>query len=172
MNMINMIEGNSYRITVLTDRLIRLEYQKNGVFENRLTQMVMNRDFPDVEGDIRRRDNMTEVETKELLLTYNGEPFSSIGLSIYVKQTGRTWHYSIVYGNTDRNLYGTARTLDQTDGFVQLDDGIFGLNGYGVIDDSSSPVFEDGEFKTRKIQETDIYFFGYGKDFYGGLRDY
>ena len=167
-----IIKGDRYRISVLADRLIRLEYQENGKFEDRLTQMVMNRDFPDVACDVRRRGNRIEAETEELLLTYDGEPFSSTGLSIFVKQTGKTWHYSIVYGNTDGNLYGTARTLDQTDGFVQMENGIFGLYGFGVIDDSRSPVFEDGEFKAREVQGTDLYFFGYGKSFYDGLRDF
>ena len=34
----NMIIGNQYRITVLTEGLVRLEYNADGEFEDRATQ--------------------------------------------------------------------------------------------------------------------------------------
>ena len=40
------VKGKHYRITVLTPSLLRLEYSPDGVFEDRATQMVLNRDFP------------------------------------------------------------------------------------------------------------------------------
>ena len=173
--------GKNYRITVLTDRLIRLEYQKDGRFEDRLTRMVVNRDFPKIEYSERRTENGIVIQTDELRLVYDGKPFSSDGLIIKVKSMDTIWHYGIVYGNSDRNLLGTARTLDLTDGFTELDPGLFGHNGYAVIDDSNSPVMvpdTDGgygmgsSFKNREDECIDIYFFGYGKDFYGGLKDF
>ena len=36
----NVIAGEKYRISVLTDGLIRLEYAQHGVFEDRPTQTV------------------------------------------------------------------------------------------------------------------------------------
>ena len=36
----NMIIGEKYRITVLTEALVRLEYSEDGVFEDRATQTV------------------------------------------------------------------------------------------------------------------------------------
>ncbi|MBR6382316.1 MAG: DUF5110 domain-containing protein, partial [Lachnospiraceae bacterium] len=50
--------------------------------------------------------------------------------------------------------------------------GIFGRKGFAVLDDSAGPVLEDGEFLLRDHPETDLYFFGYGRDFYGGLRGF
>lgn len=41
----NMITGDKYRITFLTEGLIRLEYDEEGVFEDRPTQMVFFRIF-------------------------------------------------------------------------------------------------------------------------------
>ena len=41
-----IFQGEKYRITVLTERLIRLEYQEDGIFEYRLTELVTNRSFP------------------------------------------------------------------------------------------------------------------------------
>ena len=34
----NIILGKTYRISILTDRLVRLEYSPSGVFEDRATQ--------------------------------------------------------------------------------------------------------------------------------------
>ena len=33
-----VIRGDKYRFTVLTDRLLRLEYDEDGIFEDRATQ--------------------------------------------------------------------------------------------------------------------------------------
>ena len=40
-----VIEGENYRISVLTESLVRLEYSENGVFEDGQTQVVQDRDF-------------------------------------------------------------------------------------------------------------------------------
>ena len=39
-------KGNNYRITVLTERLVRLEYSEAGLFFDGLTENVINRKFP------------------------------------------------------------------------------------------------------------------------------
>ena len=39
-------KGDFYRITVLTDRLVRLEYSVSGNFVDNLTDLVSNRNFP------------------------------------------------------------------------------------------------------------------------------
>lgn len=172
-----VVKGSNYRITILTDRLLRLEYQQDGRFEDRLTKTVVSRNFPSVPFDSRRENNLLLVETDKLKLCYDEKVFSPNGLSIELKEFGTTWHYSVVYGNSDRNLLGTARTLDNKDGWTELEPGIFGLNGYAVLDDSLNPVYTgkdyddgSGEFVNRQDDGFDLYFFGYGSDFYGGLK--
>jgi alpha-glucosidase (family GH31 glycosyl hydrolase) len=166
-----MITGENYRITVLTDRMIRLEYSENGVFEDRRSFAVINRDFDEALVEIKDDESGLVMETAELKLCYDKKPFSSYGLSIEVKSMGFTWHYGDSYGDFS-NLGGTARTLDDADGKVCLEKGIFGKNGFAVLDDSKTPVMEDGEFVQRQESGIDIYFFGYGKDYYAGLRDF
>ncbi|WP_024866900.1 glycoside hydrolase family 31 protein [Butyrivibrio sp. FCS014] len=175
-----MVTGDKYRITVLTDRLIRLEYREDNAFEDRMSKTVVNRSFPEISYEERRSDSGIEIETKALLLKYDEKPFSTLGLSIELKNEGTVWHYSITYGNTDGNLMGTARTLDGCDGGLFLEEGIFGRKGFAVLNDSDSPVVvsgtEDGpenySYENRKGEGLDIYFFGYGKDFFGGLKDF
>ena len=168
-----VIESEKYRISVYTNRLIRLEYQKQGKFEDRLTKTVVDRDFDDVPIKSYSENGILVVETDELFLKYDKQPFSTNGLEIQLKNFGTTWHYSIIYGNSDNNLFGTARTLDGTDGRVDLEPGIFGRNGYAVLDDSHSPVLDvNNEYVNRTVDGLDIYFFGYGTDYYGGLKDF
>ena len=42
----SIVVGDKYRITLLTEGLLRLEYSEDDVFEDRATQMVFFRDFP------------------------------------------------------------------------------------------------------------------------------
>ena len=41
----NMVEGECYRISVLTSGLVRLEYSEQGIFEDSPTQSIWNRDL-------------------------------------------------------------------------------------------------------------------------------
>ena len=38
----NILQGDKYRITMLTEGLVRLEYSEDGIFEDRATQTVIN----------------------------------------------------------------------------------------------------------------------------------
>ncbi len=172
-----VFKGDKYRISVLTDRLIRLEYSRDGKFEDRPTFAVINRSLSEEAAkglkdfDTRDTEDGLQIETEYLSLTYDKKEFSSLGLKIRLKETGNIWNYGEAYDDWS-NLGGTARTLDDADGRVRLEKGIFGKNGYAVIDDSKSPVLENGEFVKRTDNNVDLYFFGYGRDYYGGLRDF
>ena len=90
----NMIIGNQYRITVLTEGLVRLEYNADGEFEDRATQMVLYRDFPEVDYRVIHTENGIEINTSRLHLVYDEKEFSSGGLSIHVKgSVNSTWLY-------------------------------------------------------------------------------
>ena len=41
-----VVTGENYRITVLTERMLRLEYSEDNYFEDSATQVVLNREFP------------------------------------------------------------------------------------------------------------------------------
>lgn len=163
----NIFAGRAWRICVLTERLLRMEYQKDGFFEDEATQTVLHRDFPPVPVRAERRQNGLYLETNSLILEYDGEPFSPQGLSVRLKEERSEWHY----GDDSGNLKGTARTLDQADGAIPLENGIFSEAGCAVIDDSDSAVLlSDHGGKEDRPPETDIYLFAYGKHFYDGLK--
>ena len=127
----NMIIGEKYRITFLTEALVRLEYSEDGVFEDRATQTVLFRDFPKTGYHVVRNADGIEVHTSMLHLIYNEKEFSSHGLSIQIKGNLSAYHSIWHYGEKVHDLQGTARTLDDVNGEVEL--------GHGVVSRSTSP---------------------------------
>lgn len=171
----NMVIGKNFRITILTEQLLRLEYSEDSLFEDRLTRFAFNRDFPVCEYNVWENDKQIEVHTKYLSLYYDKREFSPNGLWIKVKSDCHgiysTWHYG---DELDENLGGTIRTLDQVDGAVELENGIQSrLQGYSVIDDSDTIVlFDNGWFEAKQNKGIDLYFFGYGTNYSQCLYDY
>ena len=134
----NMVTGRNYRFTLLTSRLLRLEFDEDGVFENRATQSFFYRDFPPVEFSLETNSDFLRIETEDLILTYQKQtPFAAQTLSIQLKHTPATkWRF----GEKADQLKGTARTLDRTNGSVELEDGVIARCGYTAIDDSRRMV--------------------------------
>ncbi|MCE5344600.1 MAG: glycoside hydrolase family 31 protein [Eubacteriales bacterium] len=170
-----VIQGERYRFTVLTSQLIRMEYAPDGVFEDRPTQTVLNRDFASSEYRVWRTGDGVEIHTEHISVYYDGQPFSPHGLwaenhsdcgGIYC-----TWHYG---DPLLENLGGTARTLDGADGAVPLENGIQSrLQGFAVLDDSRSfALTEDGWFAPRAEGVSDLYFFSYGYQYRQALKDF
>lgn len=162
----SVIEGEGYRITVLTEGLLRLEYGPGQIFEDRPTQMVQNRDFPEVSFRVVRGEGSIEVHTSRLHLTYNEKEFSPHGLSIQVKGNLSNYRSIWHYGDKIKDLGGTARTLDEADGAVDLDHGVVSRYGFSLLDDSKSlAILPDGWVEPRQKGGQDLYFFGYGHDY-------
>lgn len=170
----NVICGEKYRITVLTDSLLRLEYSEQGKFEDRATQVVENRNFPATEFKVERHSGGILLRTEALQLVYNEQEFTGYGLSIEVKDKKtslqKTWHF----GEAIEDLGGTARTLDNVNGAeVELDHGVVSKSGYAVLDDSQSLVLDSNDWiAPGEEQRKDIYFFGYGHDYKRALKDF
>lgn len=169
----NQVVGERYRITILTDGLIRLEYNEAGVFEDRATQMVFHRDFPKVDYRVVRTQQGIQIHTSRIHLVYDEQAFSSTGLTIQVKGKLTAYHSLWRYGQEFDTLGGTARTLDQADGAIPLEHGVLSRNGFSVLDDSRSQiVLDNGWLEPRANGVADLYFFGYGHDYLGALKDF
>ena len=168
-----MVQGDKYRITILTEGLIRLEYSDDGVFEDRATKLAFFRDFPECEYRVLHTEDGIEIHTSRVHLIYNEKEFSSHGLSIQVKGNLSVYHSLWHFGEKIHDLGGTARTLDEADGAIPLENGIVSKFGFSLLDDSESQVLlEDGWIKPRKKGIKDLYFFGYGHDYKEALKDF
>lgn len=168
-----VVKGEKYRISVLTERLIRLEYSKKGVFVDEKTQTIMNRDFETFRFRVEEKEDSLSIVTKYLRLIYDKKEFSGEGLKINVSgnfgTTSSVWHY----GDKNESLKGTVRTLDTIDGATELGEGVVSKKLWSFIDDSKSMLLVDDDFVIREDEEAiDIYFFGYGLDYKEVLRDF
>lgn len=182
-----VVAGDTYRFTVLTSRLLRLEYSATGTFVDERTQAVVERDMEVPPFTVTRHDDGLEIVTEHLHLHYAGGPFSSSTLSVTLLRDAcdphySTWKFGQEYPQNlphRGNLLGTARTLDEVDGAAPLEDGILATYGFAVLDDSHSILLSsDGWVAPRPADgptdppSQDLYFFGHGRDFRGALRDF
>jgi len=168
----NSIYYKHQRITFLTESLIRIEYSPHNRFVDEKTQMVVNRDFDLVDLQINLSGDYVEISSKSLFLESNGEELSSIGLKITLRQSEDLYFNSYRYGDKVDNLKGTARTLDESDGEIELEDGLLSKRGFSIIDDSSSMLEVNNFFVPRDKGNKDIYFFGYNHNYLQCLKDF
>lgn len=182
----SVVQGDRWRIGILTDALIRFEWSDTGVFVDDATTMAINRRFEPVPDYTvtHNDDGSLEIETSELRIFYDGQPFSPEGLYIYMKHSGAqesTWHY----GDEQKgNLGGTTRTLDQIDGSTALDPGLISKYGWAVIDDSRTSLIRKADqvggkpnpFGTwvfpKEGPSQDWYFFGYNQKITEAVKDF
>ena len=117
-----VIRGPFYRFTMLTDRLVRIEFDPSGRFEDRASSQFFYREQP-VPNFFQSIDenNILSVETEYILLTYKlGAEFTRDTLQIRLKNApGSIWHY----GEDPQQLFGTTSTLDGIDGAIELQKG-------------------------------------------------
>lgn len=168
------IKGKCYRITVLTSSLFRLEYSPDGVFEDRATQTVLNRDFPVPDFKVSWKGSILKLSTENLLLEYDtSRPFTKNSLIIKVQGNLSAYHSIWRFGEEPDDLRGTMRSLDNVDGAAELEHGLMSRLGFSVIDDSRSMILtQDGWVEPRNPNACDLYFFGYGLDYQRCLRDF
>lgn len=168
-----VVAGDDYRFTILTDRLIRLEYQPEGLFVDAPTQRVICRDFPVCDYRVIDSDESLEIITEKLHLYYDKKPFSREGLMIQLKESSHVFGSVWNYGDAIHDLKGTARTLDNVDGPVELESGLLSREGFTVMDDShSAALTEDQWIAPKEKPSVDLYFFGYGHDYLSCLKDF
>ena len=168
----NTVIYRNFRFTVLTERLIRIERQIENKFTDAATQVVFHRDFPKTNFESYQNEKECVIKTAALKLRCMANADENNGrLSICLKsEPASKWIFGEEAAET---LGGTAKTLDEVDDTVSLGDGVCSMFGYTVLDDSGSMLLdEDGWIKERSNQETDLYFFGYGYDYRGCLKDY
>jgi len=162
------------RFTVLTSRLLRLEYSPTAVFEDRPSQAFWVRNQPAPAYEWQKENGRFTLTTIHLQLTYTESHagFSPEALSITLKESGETWQF----GSKDPlNLLGTARTLDDIDGALTLEEGLLSRTGYAVYDDTPRLVFNaDGWLEPRNAPDgyCDLYFFGHGQDADACLQEF
>ena len=178
------VQSGNARFTVLTPQLIRMEWAEDGVFEDRATLGVVNRDLPVPPYKLTKLHGGVRIKTSALTLEYKGGKFGQDNLSVSFRLNGKkvTWRPGM---DDSANLMGTTRTLDRYDGYyVQdpdgrltrdvFDKGVISRDGWAIVDESSRHVFtEDGWVAERPAGDRqDWYIFAYGHDYLSAVQDY
>ncbi len=167
-----IVRAGSARFTVLTDGLIRLEYDPAGAFRGprQPDDVVSPAAHARLQRAAGRGAARSSRRARSPLCYVEGQDFTPENLSIHVKATGADWHPGAV---DTGNLKGTTRTLDFVNGYTRLNDGLISRSGWALLDNSRSLVFNAQSWlEPRQGQGTDWYFFAYGHDYKAALRDY
>ncbi len=171
-----IFRGAKYRITILSERLIRLEYDVNGTFFDHPTEFARFRNFPVPEFQVEENDKMLVIQTKYFVLQYVKErPFEGPKyapdsyLKVGLMNSDKIWYFNHPEA---RNFGGTKVSLDR--GIRgPLNRGLYSTDGFASFDDSKSLVYmEDGFLVKPTVKRVDTYLFIYRRDFGLCLKDY
>ncbi len=172
----SVVASGKTRFTVLTPRLIRLEWSETGDFEDRSTYAFPTRHAPTPPFTTRVEGRVLTVDTGALTLHHaqNSGQFSADNLAITFELNGQRQTWVPGLPNV-LNLRGTRRTLDGCEGDAALDEGLLSRAGWSLFDDSHSVRFDPDDswvLPPRAHEVQDWYFFGYGHDYKGALAEY
>jgi alpha-glucosidase (family GH31 glycosyl hydrolase) len=179
------------RFTVLTSRLIRMEWSADGHFEDHASFVFLNRHLPVPAFSKEVTANQVAIDTGELRLAYKptGDGrFTPENLKVSFTLNGKPVEWKPGAPDTG-NLQGTTHTLDEALGGKTrepIEPGLVSRDGWVVVDDSTRPLFDSADFSFSKGENSewpwvmlrppgerqDWYFFGYGHDYKQALGDY
>ena len=176
-NVNNIIQGKKFRITVLSEILIRLEYSETGEFEDRPTELVQSRKFPQFKFERKDDNTYLYITTSYFKLFYRKEmPFLGTKISpdqnlrIELTNTDKTWYFN---HPEVRNFGSIGYSLDGKTSEPKYEKGLYSVDGFVSLDDSKSLIFnEDGSLGKRTDTRIDTYVFMYKRDFGACLKDY
>lgn len=172
----NVFQGQFYRITVLSDILIRFEYNQNGNFLDELTEFVRNRKFDLPKLKVQQDERLLAVESSYFRLEYiKDKPFYANkftpeqNLKVILKDSDKYWYF----GHAEaRNFKTVGYSLDNKELIRPDEKGLYSTDGFVSIDDSNTLILKDDLFFKRSEKSIDTYLFMYKRDFGLVLRDY
>ena len=173
----SILAGKNYRFTVLTERLIRMEYSPKGIFYDAPSQFAIFRHFDVVPFEAKQDEKYLYIQTKYFQLEYLKETSFDSGkvvpmnhLKVTIAGTDRTWYYQHPEA---RNYRGVFTSFDGNKRNQTPYKGLYSIDGFVSFDDSNSLLFEaDGTLHEREEKSLDIYLFAYKEDFQLCLQDY
>lgn len=163
-----IIKGNNYRFTVLTERLIRIEYSSTGVFVDTPTQLVLCRNFAVPKFEVNQDSKYLEISTRYFKLAYTKDaPITESSLRVGLNDTEFMWYY----GHPEVKTYdATFLSFEGKEKYVK---GIYSVEGFSCIDDSKSLLIDlNGNLVKKANDNIDLYLFMYKEDFDLALKDY
>ena len=190
-----VVESGNARFTVLTSKMIRIEYSSSRQFEDRATLAIVNRKLPVPSFTTEEADGYLYIRTADITLRYKigsvikaaDKKPDNLMINFTLNGIACTWYP----GKDDAlNLLGTNRTLDTAWGDnarEKLEKGLLSRAGWSIIDESPTATRGDGSTtlpmapnsdgymwweKAADIDAIDWYFLGYGHEYKECIQDY
>ena len=172
-----VFKGVNYRITVLSERLIRFEYSLDGKFYDGATEIVHNRKFNVPKIKVEQDDKYIVITTKYFMMQYAKEkPYKGpsfapdSNLKVKLVNTDKMWYYTHPEA---RNFKGSAFSIEDFGSETSLSNGLYSTDGFALLDDSNSMLIdESGCLFSSDSKRVDFYLFVYRRDFGLCLKDY
>ena len=190
----NCVVVGKTRVSFITPRLLRFEYAADGGFEERESLAVLNRDLGRVALEIDKKRGKVRIDSGAVAVEIKGggnnPPDAENCRAVFVLN-GKSVVWTPGAPNPG-NLHGTYRTLDgcsgqwhmkgdvfgvsRRNGRIDLGNGFISRDGWNVIDDSKSAVYDlvDGRkwvVDRPEGERCDFYLFAYGHDYRKALAD-
>ncbi len=172
----NIVVFGRIRVTVLGERLFRVEQSESGRFCNEATLAVWFRNQVPVDFRAWQEKDRIVITTAAVTLSLDPGDLSASEAKFANGGTARL--------DNEGNLFGTLCTLD-TNGehlrlypsinrydraHIRLEPGVVSRSGVAVYDDSETILLgEDGLPKPREQAETDWYVFAFEQDYAGAV---
>ena len=175
-----VVQGSNYRFSVISERIIRIEFSPDGIFLDKPTQLIRKRNIGLADFSVRQDATFLEISTKYFTLSYikgqnfygtKIDPMKNLKVSLLAKERDRCKDWYVGHPEA-RNLMGNMIGVD-VDIPTNLKKGLYSIDGFVSIDDSNSQVIEqDGSLGPSLSNHLDIYVFMYDRDFKHALFDY
>lgn len=190
-----VVESGNARFTVLTSKMIRIEYSSTRQFEDRATFAIVNRRLPVPSFSTEESDGYLYIRTADVTLRYkigseikaSDKKPDNLQVTFLLNGITCTWYP----GKDDAlNLLGTNRTLDTAWGDNargKLEKGLLSRAGWSIIDESPTATRGDGSTtlpmapnadgymwwqKAADATAIDWYFLGYGHQYKECIQDF
>ncbi len=175
-----IVQGPNYRISVISERVVRLEFSPSGQFNDKPTQLIKKRNIGLPDFSVRQDANIVEVTTKYFALSYiKGQPFigskvdpmKNLKITLLSRERDRSKDWYVGHAEA-RNMLGNMVGVDVNIP-RNLQKGLYSLDGFASFDDSYGKIIcEDGTLANPPENHMDIYVFMYDMDFKQALFDY
>lgn len=157
-----IFKGDKYRISILSNTLVRIEYNEFGAFLDSPTELVKSRKFDNPNLEVKQDDKYLEIKTTDFTLYYTKNmPYKN---NIKIVVNGKEWRYD----HPEARRYEVPGNLINS----KYMKGLYSLDGFVSIDDNTYELLENGEYSKREGEYVDKYIFLYGNDFNKCLKDY
>ncbi|EDQ92185.1 uncharacterized protein MONBRDRAFT_5942 [Monosiga brevicollis MX1] len=187
-----VVVSGQARFTVLTPRLIRMEYSNDAKFEDRPTLAIVQRNLSVPAFTTSTANGVLTITTAEVILSYTvGQNFSASTLSVKPASNSSSAFKGWYYGAPNHgNLLGTIKSLDLLgvtslnctenaninvhDESLHCEWAVVSRDGWAALEDDTNWCLTTGAEWWDSVNHNDIdtYLFAHGHDYRGALADF